>query len=379
MIGYFFFGITLIIVIIFTVANISEPTGGQNNMGTEALAFLALGTGFTISSLILTLCVGSKGGFDWVSDKSGTRNLLVGIGWLCMVVATFACMALKWDKGVFPPFLVLLGKSYGQTWIPLLMLVAYFYLLSADLRASVSPNVYKIPLTIAFGLTVIMTLSLLFVFLRLKIEKQTVHKKAVQEAKMEKIRKYGVSNPSWYFESSMDDIIRYKEKTITGLLYYTFNDNASEKDASEKIRNAAIAKIKSYEYWETDLIHILEGKEEDSIYNVYGFLDGNKIEHREKFILPIKNSITQITSIAHKSIKDPDDLGLGATNIVALCRILDAQFKDSTVAFRPSIITLQQVLEMTPAKRKDTKYAQGFDEVLQASRLAVKNWLAVNQ
>jgi hypothetical protein len=370
----------LIIVIIFTVANISEPTGGQNNMGTEALAFLALGIGFTISSLILTLCVGSKGGFDWVSDQSRTRNLVVGIGWLCLVVATFACMVLKWDKGASPSFLVWLGKSNGETWIPLLMLVPYFYLLSADLRASVSPNVYKIPLTIAFGLTVFIALSFLFVILRKSIQKETALNKTVQETKMENLRKYGTKNPSWVLENSMDQIERYEEKTVAGLLYYTVSNNSAwDKDDAEKIRNAAIAKIKSYENWEADLIHILEGKEIENICSVYRFLDGYKIEHRGKFILPIKNSLTLLTSEVKKSIKDPDNFELTRINYETLCRVLDAQFKESAAEFRPSIITLQQVLEITPSKRSDTKYAQGFNDVLQESRIAVKNWLDANQ
>ena len=70
---------------------------------------------------------------------------------------------------------------------------------------------------------------------------------------------------------------------------------------------------------------------------------------------------------------------MGSTNIVALCRILEAQFKDSAAEFRPFILTLQQVLDTTPTKRSDTKYAQGFNEVLQKSRISVKNWLDTNQ
>ena len=380
MTGYFFLGITLIIVIILTLANISEPKSNPNSMGYDALGLLALGICFTISSLILTLCVGWKGGFDWVSDQSKTRNLWVGIGWLCLVVATFACMILKWDNGKFPSFLVGLGKSYGQTWIPLLMLVPYFYLLSADLRASVPPNVYKIPLTIAFGLTVFITLSFLFVILRMSIQKETALNKTVQETKMENMRKYGVKNPSWVLENSMHQIERYEEKTVAGLLFYTISDNSAwDKDDAEKIRNAAIAKLKSYEYWETDLIHILEGKEIENICSVYRFLDGNKIEHRGNFIQPIKNSLTLLTYEVKKSIKDPSNYELTRINYETVCRVLDAQFKDSTAEFRPNLLMLQQVLDTTPAKRSDTNYAQGFNEIVQKSRIAVKNWLDTNQ
>jgi hypothetical protein len=42
------------------------------------------------------------------------------------------------------------------------------------------------------------------------------------------------------------------------------------------------------------------------------------------------------------------------------------------------MVNLQQVLDIPPAKRSDQKYAQGFDEILQKSRLVVKNWLEAN-
>ena len=69
---------------------------------------------------------------------------------------------------------------------------------------------------------------------------------------------------------------------------------------------------------------------------------------------------------------------MGSTNISALCHILEAQFKGDAAEFRPNMISLQQVLDIPPAKRSDKKYAQGFDEILQQFRLDVKNWLQVN-
>jgi hypothetical protein len=381
MFGYFFLGINALIVILITLINMLKPPSGQNGMGFYSLyAFLyALYIAFAIFSLILTLCVEWKSGFDWVSDKSETRNLLVGIGWLFMVVATLTCAFFKWEwhPGEFPQFLRWLSKSNGQTWIPLLMLVPYYYLLSAELRTSVPSYVYKMPLTIAFGLTTFMVLGLLFG----QVQKQIAHKKAVEETKMENLRKYGTKNPSWALESSMNYIMNYKEKTITGhLLSY------ASREKEEQIRTAAIAKMKSYEYWETDLIHILEGKQiEDiagkkieDICSVYRFLDGNTIEHRGNFIQPIKNSLTLLTSEVKNSIKDADNYELARINFETVCRVLDTQFKDSAAEFRPSLLTLQQVLDTTPAKRSDTTYAQGFNEVLQKSRIAVKNWLDAN-
>lgn len=127
------------------------------------------------------------------------------------------------------------------------------------------------------------------------------------------------------------------------------------------------------------LIHILEGKEIENICSVYRFLDGNKIEHQGNFIQPIKNSLTLLTYEVKKSIKDPSNYELTRINYETVCRVLDAQFKDSAAEFRPNLLTLQQVLDTTPTKRSDTNYAQGFNEIVQKSRIAVKNWLDTNQ
>ena len=78
----FFFGITLI------NGYFSKPHRGEDGMALGMMLQVVV-IGFTICSLILTLSIWWKGGFDWVSPQGKTRNLLVGIGWLCMVVAIF--------------------------------------------------------------------------------------------------------------------------------------------------------------------------------------------------------------------------------------------------------------------------------------------------
>ncbi|HNM23853.1 MAG TPA: hypothetical protein PKL15_00435 [Saprospiraceae bacterium] len=374
--GYLSFALTLFFYIGLILINIylSKPHRGENAMGL-GMILSVVGIGFTICSLILTFSIGSKGGFDWVSPQGRTRNLWIWAGWLFMMVAVFDSSFFEsgWYHD-FPDFLRRLVKSIEQMWIPILIFVAYFIFLNTELNTRVSSNTYKTTLTIAFGLAALMVLGIIFGWMR----QQIVHKIAVDQAKTEEVLKYGADR-SWYFKNSMDYINAHNEKTITRLLSYTVKDKDRDENENEIIRNAAVAKIKSYEQWETDVIHILEGKEEGSIYEAYGFLDGNKVEHPDNFIIPIKNSIARVTTIAQKSINDPDDLYLGSTNIVSLCHILDAQFKDSAAEFRPNMVRLQQVLDTTPAKRSDKKYAEGFDEILQKSRLAVNNWLAANQ
>lgn len=363
----FFLGITLI------SGYFSKPHRGEDGMALGMMLQVVV-IGFTISSLILTLSICWKGGFDWASHNGKTRNLLVGLGWLCMVVAILDSSFFEsgWYRD-FPDFFRLSVKRIGQIWIPLLMFLSCFFLINTELKERVSPHLYKTPMAIAFGLAALMVIGIFFGWVRNQIE----HKIAVREARQEEIRKYG-GDRSWYFQTSMDFITTHKDTTITRLLSYTVMDKVRDKDENVEIRKAAVAKIKSYEYWESDLIRILERKDIGDIFNAYGFLEAILLDHPEKFIIPINNSITYVTAVAQESIKNPDNFFLGSTNIAVLCHILETQFKDSAAEFRPNMLRLQQVLDLTPAKRSDSKYAQGFDEILQKSRMGVKNWLEAN-
>ena len=363
----FFFGISLI------NGYFSKPHRGEDGIALGMMLQVVV-IGFTICSLILTLSIWWKGGFDWVSPQGRTRNILVGIGWLCMVVAIFDSSFFEsgWYHDL-PDFFRLLIKRIGQIWMPLLVFASCFFLLNTDLKARVSPYFYKTPMVIAFGLAALMVLGILFGWVRRQIE----HKIAVREARQEEIRKYG-GDRSWYFKTSMDFINAHNDTTITRLLSYAVMDRDRDKGENDEIRKAAVAKIKSYEHWETNLIRILESKDIGDIFNAYGFLEANTLEHPKEFIIPIKNSITYVTTVSNESIKNPDNFFLGSTNIGALCQILEAQFKSNAADFRSNMVNLQQVLDIPPAKRSDKKYAQGFDEILQKSRLVVKNWLEAN-
>jgi hypothetical protein len=352
MLGYFFFGLTCLIVIGFTIFSASKPSLiGENAMG-YGLGLAFFGLAFMISSLILTLCVGWKNGFDWVSDESFNRNLIVGLGWLCMAVATFACAAFKWEwHGEFPQFLRWLAKSNGQTWIPLLMLVPYFFLLNEQTRANVSPQVYKIPLIIAFGLTVFMALGILFGWLRDSAKQQTEHiqqrsedEKNRHDQYLKKIAEHKPSDPIVFLMA------------LTGRFH----------DAD--VRSAAVAKVKEKPDWEDKLIELLDNPTYYS--EAYTFLDGNKVEHPEKFLKSLNNSILLMADEIQKSITDSNNLQdwhFEHLGIERLFRAIDEQFSNKGMDFRPAVVKLHEALNTTPPER--------FKNVRFKVTPIVKNWL----
>lgn len=352
MIGYFFFGLTLLFYIGLTLLNLSKPPSGQNGMSFFYIVpFLTIG--FAICSLIVTLCVGWKGGFDWVSTVGTSRNLLIGVGWLSLVATSLFCVYFKWEwhQSGYPQFLRWLALANGQIWITLLMLVPYFFLLSTDLRASVSPNMYKTPLMICFALSVFYSMGLLFGWLRDSAQWQAAR---IEENK----ETYKNQN-----ERHLDYIA--EQKPTDGMLNII---SLTGRFTHKEVRSAAIAKIKAHPNWEDKLIDLLNNTY--FYHNVYAFIDGNEVEHPEKFLKPLNQNILWIADDIRKSIKDSNNLQnwhFEHFGIDRLLRAIDEQFLNKGVDFRPAVLKLQEALTTTPPEQ--------FKNVRFTITPIVKDWL----
>ncbi|MEZ5043516.1 MAG: hypothetical protein R2828_26705 [Saprospiraceae bacterium] len=350
MIGYIFFGFSLVFWMGLFFVNFSEPRmSGEGGMG-YGLAIVALGLGFAISSLVLTISVANKGGFDWVG---GPRFFIIGAGWLCMAAATFACVAFKWEwhEGEFSPFIRWLSVGHGQVWIPLLMFIPYFYLLNSELRVSVLPNIYKIPLMIGFVVSAMMSLGLLFGWLKMSAKQQQAQIEDLQN----RDKKRHDEHLTYIAEQKPTDAI-LNIIALTG----RFHD--------EDIRSAALAKIKEKPDWEDQLLKLLENEHYHT--KTYTFLDGNKVDHPEKFLDPLNRSILRLADEIHKLIKDSNDLQdwhFEHFGIERLLRAIDEQFMNKGVDFRPAILKLQDALKTTPPER--------FKHVRFTVTPVVKHWL----
>jgi hypothetical protein len=345
--GYILLVLTLLFYISLVLYTV--PT---SNLYHPLIAFLVLayyGIGF-ISSLLLTINVGRHGGFDWISDQSNIRHVVVGIGWMCMTMATLICLDIKEaaQPSELRAFFQWLGKSKSLIWLPQLMLVPYFFLLSTELRASVSPNVYKTPLMVGFAISAFMVLVLLFLGLKKK-EIELADAKLSYEQAIAKIDVIGQSGYYWRF----------------------WDFTAPEMD--ERVRQYALKKIKEDKDWEMQMKGCLD--DYSKFWGVYTYLDGNNLEHPEQFVEPIHKSISAFVYHISTTIQKPDNSSVierdeeyfREFNIERLCRVLEKHFKDSSAVFRPNMLKLQQALETEPLDR--------FANTRNKYRLAVKNWL----
>lgn len=340
MIGNIFFGLTTLFYIGMALFNFSKPVlVGDRAMG-YGLGLAFFGLGCAISSLLLTLNIAWKGGFDWVSPLGSTRTLLVIVGWLSFVVAAFFCAVLKWEwHGEFPQFIRWLALSQAEIWLPLLMLVPCFLLLNAERQAGVSPLAIQIPIKIGFWLSMALALGLLFGWLRENAREQTAN----MERKIEEDNALQNQHLTFIAEQKPSD-------PIVNILALTgrFHDDI--------IRDSAVAKIKSHPHWEAELLELLEN---DYYYHhVYTFIDGNEVEHPKLFIGPLKRSIYRMAKEIENDITDSNNLQdwhFEHLGIERLFRAIDEQFSmEGDADFRPAIQALRKALDTEKPERFKT-------------------------
>lgn len=349
---------------------LSRPApSGDYGVG-YAFVWLISVAGFAISTGLLAWNMNLDHCFDWAPTPFlRYRNWLVFLGWSAFALAIIWSLEYKskWHDGEFPVFLRWFVLSRVYIWLPLLMFIPAGFLLNAQRQAGFAPYWVKISMQAGFIVSILIGLGIFYGFAKASVQRRITLYQTTKTANSTE------ENETWSFKTSMQEINKYNEQSIKGLLIYT------HREKEERVRSAALAKIKSCKNWEDQLIDILNHRDLNEMYWVYAFLDGNNIEHPENFIQPVKNSLGQLTSGVQKSLKDPYSLHLGYINIEALCRVLDTQFKDSAAVFRPDMLNLHEVLQITPPKRKSTQDKQWFDETLNVYRLAVTNWLDSNQ
>ncbi|MEZ4848897.1 MAG: hypothetical protein R3B93_09845 [Bacteroidia bacterium] len=337
------------------IINISEPkTSGEAGMA-YGLSIVVLGVGLAVSSLVLTIAIANKNGFDWVA---GPRTLILGIGWACFVAATFSCVVFRWEwhPGDFPSFLRWFSLAYGQVWIPLLALVPCYVLLNAELRASVSPNLFKIPIIFGFAISALIVSGLLYSWMNASMKKQ--------KAYIEKLEK----EDNQRIQEQLSQIADYQPGVdrVTKILRLT---GSYQHDS---VRFPALAKMKENPDWEAQLIELLD--DEHHFMDVYSFISGNKVDHRELFFDPLNRSILRLADRIREDITNANNLQTWTFEWSYLDRLLrgiDTQFSDLSMDFRPAIQQLKEAF--------DTPRPEQFKNVRFDEEITVKNWLKAHR
>jgi hypothetical protein len=355
MLGFIFFFITALFYVGLAIIMPSKPiTGGDNSMG-YGLALVFLSLGFAISSLILTIIIRSKGGFDWVYSEAGIRTGLVLLAWLGVALTIFFCALFKqeWhEDDLYPKFLHWIAMGYGQLWIPLPWLIACFLSLSPDWLSILSLQAFKIPFWVGLGISTLYSGGLLVGYVR----------ESVQQAQARVARQ--ISDEKRWHQNRLDEVTAHKPgDPIITLLGY------SGRYQDDDVRQAALVKIKAHPNWEAELLNLLTHKRGDR--EVYSFLDGNLVDHPKEFAEPLKQSIVRLSASIKAEIKDSNNLqswSFEMYGIDQLLRGIDDQFPGQGNDFYTDVVSLQKALNTPPPER--------FNGIHFATTDVVDKWLA---
>lgn len=348
MIGYLLFGLTFLIYIAMGAFSL-QPSPSGDKFGYAYSAFVLI-IAYALCSLLLTIYIVATGGFNWISETTIKRNIIVAILWLSMMTVAYCTLG----RTEYHKFYQLTGFVrllsfviyYAAVWAPLLILIPYFYLLKPEERDTISPVFVKTPLVLGCIVGILLLLM----------------PKIMSGVLLKSFKEFDERELA--FNAAMDNIEKYQ--AVMSLLYY-----ASDY-YDEQIRSAALTKIKASKTLEAELIEILEHG--SSPYPVFEFLEEHKVEHPERFIEPIVKSFARITADMHEGIVSP--YKGGAFDIGALLRVLEGQFNGSIAIFKPHIIKLQEVMDTPPAKSRVYDDVEQCNAKLNKYREEVKSWLA---
>lgn len=346
MFGNAFYAITALAYFGLVAVNLHRPNAtGERLMGWGFIVFGVL-VAYVLCSLLLTLNLANNGQLDWISASKATRNVIIGLGFLCLMNGVvFVTMVNADTNGASTAnWLGLLVIRYGAIWMPLLMLVPFAILLNTEWPHAFSPNYYKIPLMAACFIG-----FAFFAVGRRQLGGLFTDKQAVAAQKYQETMR----------------LIEYSDD-VADLLYYLFNDDV-------RLREAASAKLKAKPDLESDLLKVLDRYESDGDYRwVIIYLEGNKVEHTERFVEPLNRIIDRIAlefQYRLQSFSNENDF-LGTLNVDGLCRVLDTQFKTYKADFRPNMMKLYSELEKEPKP--------DFLAIRNKYKAVVKNWLDSN-
>jgi len=308
---------------------------GENAMG-YGLGIVFTGLGFTLGILVLMAALNARGDFNGVSPDGTWRWTISIFGTLAIAASTFFCAVLKWETMPgMPHFVNWLAQKDAAVWIPPLALFPALVLLNATLRQALPAPAWQVPLGLVLVVSTAISLGLLVGWMAEEGRQQKARIEALED---DQHRQH---------DRHLADIEALQPTDgIVGILSLTgrFHD--------EDVKSAALSKIKSRPGWEDELLGVLESA--SYFHHAYTFLDGNRVDHPERFAEPLRQSILRMADEIAASIKDSNNLQdwhFEHYGIERLLRAIDEQFGTTGTDYVTAVQALQQALNTRPPER----------------------------
>lgn len=326
------------------VINLYKPKGTGDQLVGWGFIVMGILAAYLLCSLMLTIQVAYKGGFDWLATTRAKRNIVIGLGWLCLMagIVNMTMINVDWKAAGTANGLGLVLVHYGAIWLPLLMLVPYVVMVNADWQNGANTYIYKLMLLVGC------IIGLFFQFTpREQLGSLLRDEKAIQDIQYQKTMKdIEVSTePRW-------------------LLYDMVNND------DVRVQKAAIDKLNSFENLEPQLVELLNNYESSADYlYVYAFLERYKVKDTALFVEPLNRTIGRVAEelkYRPQSFGSEEDF-LKLLNVDGLCRVLDEQFETNREAFRTNMLKVKAELETTPKPE--------YVDICNQYKVAVNDWL----
>ena len=261
---------TLALLTICKMEFIDKAPGGDARVGYSYVIFF-LGIAFCIGIILLTIIIYATGGFDWVAPIVGGRGTTVLLGFLT-IAAAFAFMFFS-----TPSRLALVNSLVS----PILMLAIAAVLINQGLKNALPFNFVPWVIKITLGLNLaILCLGL--------ITKLTPSSGQVNR----------LFNPNALSENEerMLTEIDACDMSKNGVFLYIFTDDNQHK----RVRERAIAKIKTQTDWQEELIRRLNNGWAEEAFT---FLASNEVDDKNLFPEAISAGILNQAKIIREALR----------------------------------------------------------------------------
>jgi hypothetical protein len=303
--------------------------GGEQGMG-YGLGLLACSVGFFLGLELLTGILARKAGWStpWV------LYALAGAGGLAVTV--FVCGWLRAEASAgMPAILYGLSAAHGLIWIPVLTLGLVLPVLLMQGGHGETPLLLWRALGFMAGLGLLGVASWAGTWLAGLPARQEAELATYRQEDTARRQRHLQDIASWQPEQGMPLIL-----SLTGRYH------------DPEVREVAVARIRAVPDWEEELIRLLGTQ--GHYYQVFHFLDGNDVDHPDRFIAPLEQSIHRMAGDIRTEIPGANNLqhwSFDYLGIERLTRIMDGQFAPYKPSLVPALHEVARAFQTTPPER----------------------------
>lgn len=274
---------TFIYVVILSSAYGDKPPQSGDAAGGYAMGTILFELAFLGCMVIATFAVGWAGGFDWISSGKSTRFVLAALGLLTITLVAALSALFKFEP--MAPWSVRYLTGVAPALFHAVLLLAAAVLLNTPVREIIPVSVYKIPLMLVFGISLLTCLAGL-VELVLSAQQQAATRLESELSDQERYRQDHLSAIKAADASVVNDLIN--------ILVYTDGNQDGE------VREKALAKIKSNPNWQQVLVEALQNENAPTVFT---FLASNAVDEKALFAEPVRKGILQLADGIRRDIR----------------------------------------------------------------------------